>query len=179
MVAACSHESWSGFGTTSEADTTISSAYAPSMRYAITSSPAMIVPAGPAASGPTAVTTPAASNPKAQGKCGRFLTTQSCIRRVCVDLVVSMVDTDRAKSNRNLTLLGGSRLGVDSFEHIGVSKLSCNNLHGPREDDSGKSWKKASSRKQANLGSPPRAYSCGSLTGEPRPGDQRLDLTAS
>lgn len=56
-------------GTTDEAGTMSSAAYAPGARYAITSSPIRIGPAGPVASAPTAVTTPAASAPS---RIGRF-----------------------------------------------------------------------------------------------------------
>jgi hypothetical protein len=69
-----SPEAWaqssvSGLGTSAEAGTTSSAAYAPGARKAITSAPASIGPAGPAASGPTAVTTPEASEPSRSGSC--------------------------------------------------------------------------------------------------------------
>ena len=64
---AWAQSSVAGLGTRASAGTTRSAAYAPGARNAITSSPTWTGPAGPTASGPAAVTTPAASEPSRIG----------------------------------------------------------------------------------------------------------------
>ena len=64
---ACSNDSVEGLGITLEAGTVTSSAYAPAIRYATTSSPTRTGPPGPRTPSATSVTTPAASDPSRIG----------------------------------------------------------------------------------------------------------------
>ena len=64
---ASSNDSGDGLGITLDRGTVTSSAYPPSIRYAITSSPTRTGPPGPSAPSATSVTTPAAPNPSRIG----------------------------------------------------------------------------------------------------------------
>jgi hypothetical protein len=65
--AACSKLKASGLGITEVAGTVMLPAYPPETGKPITSSPTSTSPAGPVASAPTAVTTPATSEPSGIG----------------------------------------------------------------------------------------------------------------